>query len=327
MLKYMLTGDGLVTKNDKPDYRLPRKGEILWIFLIEPTSEEISKATKDLKIEKKPFDLFSKEKHSVRYSMDPFQFVIVDYFIENGRVDHAHLLFTIKDNILLLVSNRNARYFHDLFEDITSNIKNNRIRVKGIGNVLNLFLQFDIEENYDVLEKTEEEIRLIEERVANYEKSMSINGKDIIKFKRKLFLMGRRFWASTKIIFLLKAGFTNVKLDKETSKLLVDVHDTFLHQIDLVTAQKEMLSDLMNVYSTSINNKLATISNELNQTMKTLSSFALIMLLPTLIASIYGMNFEHMPFLKSQYGFFIAVISMILTVFALVYFFRKKSWL
>ncbi len=327
MIKYLLSNNGTIKQGDAKSYRLPSDKEFIWIFLINPTESELTKVSKDFKLAKRPFEIFSKEKHSVRYSMDPFQFVIVDYFMEEGKVDSAHLMFTIKDNALILVTNKNAKYLHGLFEDICENIKSNRTKIKNIGKVLHLLLQSDIEENYDVLEKTEEEIRLLEEKVSNFQGTLSSSAKEIIKFKRKLSKMGRRFWASTKIIFLLKAGYTNVKLDTETSKLLVDVHDTFLHQMDIVSMQKEMLSDVMNIYSTSINNRLALISNELNQLMKKMTAFALILLLPTLITSAYGMNFSFIPFSNSPYGFHILIAAMGAIVVFLIYMFKKNNWI
>ena len=259
--------------------------------------------------------------------MDPFQFVMVDYFIEDEKIGSSHLLCVIKENLLILVSSKASKFYNGLFNNIYENIEKNKISPKNIGRILHAFLQEDVEGNYDVLEKTEQEISVIEEKTANFETANNINIKEIIRLKRKLFMMGRRFWASTKIIFLLKAGFTNVKLDPDTSKLLIDVHDTFLHQIDIVTSQKEMLSDVLSIYSTSINNRLALVSNELNQIMKKLSSFALILLLPTLIASVYGMNFENIPFLQNPYGFHMIMASMGVVTILLVFIFKRRGWL
>ncbi len=327
MIKYLHVFNSKPKKGNTADYRKPAKNELLWIFLIEPTTKEVSKVTSDFRLDKRLFEKYNREKHSVRYSMDPFEFVMVDYFVENGKIGSAHLFFIIKDNLLVLVTNSGAKFYHDLFDSISSNIESNKIVTNNIGRILHAFLQEDIEGNYDVLEKTEEGISALEEKVADYEGATTTNIKEIIRLKRRLFMMGRRFWASTKIIFLLKAGFTNLKIDNETNRLLIDVHDTFLHQIDIVTAQKEMLSDVMQVYSTSINNKLALVSNELNQIMKKMTAFALILLLPTLIASAYGMNFAHIPLASNPFGFEIIMASMGLTVVLLIYFFRKKAWI
>lgn len=253
--------------------------------------------------------------------------MIFDYFVENGSIGSARLLFIIKDNLLVMVANKNSKFYHELFENVSTRIEKNTAKNKSTARILHTFLQEDIEENYDVIQKLEEEISRLQDKAANYETTQVASVQEIVKLKRKIFKMSRRFWASTKIIFLLKAGFTNVKIDAETSKMLVDVHDTFLHQIDIATAQKEMLSDVMNIYSTGINNRLASISNDLNHIMKQLSSFALILLIPTLIASIYGMNFANIPLQDNAYGFHILLISMAAIVSFLFYIFRRKNWL
>ncbi len=326
MLRYLYVSKGNVKSGSKADYRKPGKDALLWLFLIEPTSQEISRVVGDFGLEKRPFDVYSKEHHSVRYSMDPFVFVIVDYFVDNGKIGSAHILFVVKDNVLIVSTSRAAKFYDELFDSIRSHVGANKHKEFNVGRILHAFLQEDVEENYDVLEKTEEEIVALEEKVAHYEGSQGTNVKDIIRLKRRMFMMGRRFWASTKIIFLLKAGFTNVRLDAETGKMLVDVHDTFVHQIDMATAQKEMLSDVMNVYSTGINNRLALISNELNAIMKKMTAVMLILLLPTLVASVYGMNL-HLPFQQSAYGFQFVVGGMGLVTLMLFYFFRKRGWL
>jgi len=60
--------------------------------------------------------------------------------------------------------------------------------------------------------------------------------------------------------------------------------------------------------------------------MKTLTVGATILLVPTLISSIYGMNFEYMPFLHDQNGFSIIMMSSIVVVIALLWYFKKKNW-
>ncbi len=327
MIRYLHISNGRVKKGSSLEYKLPKNKDLLWIFMMAPSEQETIKVAKDFRLDRKLIEKYPKEHHSVRYSMSPFQFVIVDYYLDNGKVATAHLLFIIKDNLLVLVSTKDSQFYEELFEKISARIEMKNVPANNIGRVLHAFLQEDIEANYDVLDKREEEITALEERVADFEGTKTTSIKEIILLKRKLFMMGRRFWASTKIIFLMKAGFTSVKIDAETNKLLVDVHDTFLHQIDIVTSQKEMLSDVMNIYSTSINNRLAFVSNELNQIIKRLSSWGLILLLPTLIATIYGMNFDFMPLLSDTYGFHAIMAFILVTILVPAFFFKRKGWL
>ena len=81
-----------------------------------------------------------------------------------------------------------------------------------------------------------------------------------------------------------------------------------------------MLSGLLDVH-------LSSISTRLNQVMKLLTLITTIFMPMTLITGIYGMNFERMPFLHSQFGFPLVVGIMALISGSMIFFFRKKRWL
>jgi magnesium transporter len=69
------------------------------------------------------------------------------------------------------------------------------------------------------------------------------------------------------------------------------------------------------------------VSLEQNNVIKLFSVMAVTLMPPTLIASIYGMNFEHMPELKSVYGYPLALIAMVLAAIGPYVFFKWKRWL
>jgi magnesium transporter len=68
-------------------------------------------------------------------------------------------------------------------------------------------------------------------------------------------------------------------------------------------------------------------SNRLNVVMRKLSSWAGIVLVPTLIAGIYGMNFRNMPELTWQWGYPLALATMALSALALYRGFKRRGWL
>ena len=69
------------------------------------------------------------------------------------------------------------------------------------------------------------------------------------------------------------------------------------------------------------------INIEQNQIIKIFSIAAVVFLPPTLVASIYGMNFEHMPELHFEYGYPLALILMVISGFAPYFYFKRKGWL
>jgi magnesium transporter len=101
---------------------------------------------------------------------------------------------------------------------------------------------------------------------------------------------------------------------------LQDVYDHVLRVLDMVESQRELLTGLLE-------GRLAVMSNQMNQVMKATSSWGAILIVATLIAGIYGMNFRHMPELSWQYGYPAALGSMFVAMGALYVVFKRRGWL
>ena len=99
-----------------------------------------------------------------------------------------------------------------------------------------------------------------------------------------------------------------------------DVYDRVLRVGDLIEAQRDLLTGLLEA-------NLAVTSNQLNQVMKKMTSWGAILIVATLIAGIYGMNFRHMPELDWQYGYALALGLMAAITFVLWRYFKRKGWL
>lgn len=99
-----------------------------------------------------------------------------------------------------------------------------------------------------------------------------------------------------------------------------DVYDRVLRVVDLVESQRDLLTGLLEA-------DLAVISNRLNMVMKKMTSWGAILIVATLIAGIYGMNFRHMPELGWKYGYGIALGMMAVSTFVLYRIFKRKDWL
>jgi magnesium transporter len=107
---------------------------------------------------------------------------------------------------------------------------------------------------------------------------------------------------------------------EELRRFYRDVHDHARRIDELVNSQRELLTSVLEA-------NLALVSVSQNEVIKRISSIAGIIAVPTFIASVYGMNFEHMPELDSPLGYPLALCVMALAVLALVTFFRRIEWL
>ncbi len=106
----------------------------------------------------------------------------------------------------------------------------------------------------------------------------------------------------------------------ESIVLMQDVYDHSLRIADLIESQRDLLTGLLEAH-------LAVVSNRMNDVMKKTSSYGAILLVSTLIAGIYGMNFRYMPELHWHFGYFIALATMAIATVLLWVQFKKKGWL
>jgi magnesium transporter len=99
-----------------------------------------------------------------------------------------------------------------------------------------------------------------------------------------------------------------------------NVYDHLVRFTELIDSSRDMVSDLMQTH-------MAAISNRLNEVMKVLAMLSTIVLPMTLIAGIYGMNFEEMPELHWQLGYPVAIGLMLTSAISSLVFFRWKKWI
>ena len=105
-----------------------------------------------------------------------------------------------------------------------------------------------------------------------------------------------------------------------TSVFFRDVYDHTIQVIDTVETFRDMISGMLDIY-------MSSVSNKMNEVMKVLTIFAAIFIPLTFIAGIYGMNFEHMPELSWKYGYGFALIIMGSLVTVMLGYFKHKRWL
>jgi len=90
--------------------------------------------------------------------------------------------------------------------------------------------------------------------------------------------------------------------------------------IDTIETSRDMLSGMLDIY-------LSSVSNRMNQIMKVLTIIATIFMPLTLIAGIYGMNFEYMPELGWRWGYPLVLFVMVVVGISIFVYSRRKKWL
>ncbi|MBU5557480.1 MAG: CorA family divalent cation transporter [Candidatus Aenigmatarchaeota archaeon] len=295
-------------------YPKPTKG-FIWIHATAPTVAELSKIRKDFGLADKIFEHFPHEHRSTRYTFRPLTFTIVNYCMVNGRIALENILYVVGKNFLLTITKVQLPHFDEIFSDVVAMLRKMPLNV---GYVLYHIMDSDSEETYDVLAVNERRITELEKSVLTPEQG----GKKItaiVTYKRELLMMWRRFWSSSKIIYSIKKGITPIAMNEELIRLFDDVHDTYIHQMEIVSAQRDTLTDALTIYESVLSNKLATISNRINLTIKRLTyimfvwtAIATILSIPNTVATIFGI--PQWPLTVSVWQ----IIALVLLVSAIV---------
>jgi magnesium transporter len=136
------------------------------------------------------------------------------------------------------------------------------------------------------------------------------------------------------MVSALTRGWGRYGIDEELQRYLRDVEDHLTHVIERVNEFRQLLRDMLTVNATLVAQqqneemrKLAEASNLQNEEVKKISAWAAILFAPTLIGTIYGMNFDHMPELGWAHGYPFAISLMVLTCAGLYALFKRRNWI
>jgi magnesium transporter len=132
----------------------------------------------------------------------------------------------------------------------------------------------------------------------------------------------------------LIAGFEKYKVDPELQRYLRDVQDHAIEVNERVAGFKDLLQNILSVNLTLVGlqqneevKALSEASIRQNDEVKKISAWAAILFAPTLIGTVYGMNFDHMPELHWALGYPFALVLMVLVSATLYQVFKNRGWL
>ncbi|MFG3474599.1 magnesium and cobalt transport protein CorA [Streptomyces sp. NPDC047980] len=156
----------------------------------------------------------------------------------------------------------------------------------------------------------------------------------IYELSREVVEFARATRPLTRILEGLSAGFEKYGIDEELRRYLRDVADHATHVTERVDGFRLALQDILAVNATLVTQQqneemkqLAEGSHAQNEEIKKISSWAAILFAPTLVGTIYGMNFDHMPELKWLWGYPFALALMALVCGGLYVIFKRRDWL
>jgi len=143
--------------------------------------------------------------------------------------------------------------------------------------------------------------------------------KKIYTLKNEIIHLRRTIGPQADVMSLLARG-DYPQITPANSIYFRNIYDSLIRINDIVGTSRDIITGAMEAY-------VSVVSNRLNEIMKTLTVITTIMMPLTLIASIYGMNFKHMPELEHKFGYPSVILTMSLLTIGMLIYFKRRKWL
>lgn len=213
----------------------------------------------------------------------------------------------------------------DIFDTIRDRIRKakGRIRKMGADYLAYALLDAVVDNYFLILEKIGEKIETMEENLVTEPTPETLQA--IHSLKRETILIRKSVWPLRELVSGLERSESTL-IKKSTDIFLRDVYDHTIQVIDTIETYRDMLSGMVDLY-------LSSISNKMNQVMKVLTIIATIFIPLTFIAGIYGMNFDpdaspfNMPELGWYWGYISVWVVMIIIGIIMLIYFKRRRWL
>ncbi|MBU1487376.1 magnesium/cobalt transporter CorA [bacterium] len=254
-----------------------------------------------------------------RPKMEDFEdyiFVVLKmlYYDQKGGIKTEQVSLILGPNFVISFQEQEG----DVFDPIRDRIRKAKGRIRKMGaDYLAYALMDTIVDNYFIiLEGLGEEIEDMEEELLANPTTETL--QKIHRLKREMILLRKSIWPLRELISGLERTESSL-IQESTGVYLRDVYDHTIQVIDTVETFRDMISGMLDIY-------LSSISNKMNEVMKVLTIIATIFIPLTFLAGVYGMNFRYMPELSWPWGYPIVLLVMMAVGISMMVYFRRKKW-
>jgi magnesium transporter len=306
-----------------PDGELPRvsEGRVLWIHVDgvhDPETIEkvgVVYGLHPLTME----DIVNTEQRPKLEDYETYLFLVMKALsLESrpgSRLQTEQVSVIIKPGLVLSFQEGNGNFFAPILERIRSG--RGLMRKRGSDYLAYALIDAVVDRYFLVLETLGETIEDLQDEVVLAPGTATL--QRIHAMKREMLILRRAVWPLREFAYNLLLGESAI-IDKSTVLFLRDVHDHAVQIIDSIETYREMTSGMLDVYLSSINNRM-------NEIMKVLTIIATLFMPLTFISSIYGMNFHYMPELQWRWGYPAVLILMALIGVGMLGIIRARKWL
>ncbi len=304
--------DGIVRLSRSLDFLKSNPiGNFLWIDLND-VDEEVENELEDfLKIYIQEEEEMIEIEMSSRYIETNDTLVVnSNFLLSNFETDPVS--FILKNNILVTVRGEELISFHETVKKISANPRN----YPTGAHVLVALLETRVEFDADMIENMTQKITQLSNSLTLQEADEELLS-EIKNLQEKTMMLRENIIDKQRVVSsMLRSEFIPVELQPKLTIIVKDINSLVEH----IKFSFDRLDYLQDTF-------LGYVNIEQNKIIKIFTIVSVIFMPPTLIASIYGMNFDIMPELHKRWGYPGAIILMIISSLFILYYFRKKKWL
>lgn len=290
---------------------------IVWVDVADPTSEDFDELAKEFGFHPLSIEDCRNEHQRPKVEEYPGYYFIVLYEAElvMGReLELRELNIFLGKNYLVTVHSQPLRAIptaERLWREWTD------LAERGTGLLAYLLIDSIVDDYMPLLDTLSDHMDDLEDQIFVDFQVGAI--EEIFHIKKELLFL-RRAVTPLRDVFNTLIRREQPLFSRETLVYFQDVFDHLIRVADTIDVLRDMLGSTMDAY-------LSISGNRMNTVMKRLTAISTILMSVTLIAGIYGMNFDYIPELKARYGYVGALLSMVAVGVAIYTYFRRIKWI
>ncbi len=232
---------------------------------------------------------------------------------EDGSVESEQISIVLGKNFVLSFQEDAIK---DVFNPLREKIKiaGSKLRLSGADYLFYSLIDMIVDNYFIVMEKLGERIEILEDDIVRKADTKTLSKINMI---RKEMIVLKRSVSPVRELINGILRSENDLIEEKTSKYFKDVYDHIVQANELAENYRDMMINLQDLYLSNVNLRM-------NEVMKVMAVVTCLLAPATVIGGIFGMNFDQIPWLHNEYGFFIAVgIMLIIPVWMITMFKRK----
>ncbi len=293
---------------------------ILWLDLENPSEEDLDKIRKEFKLH--PLAIEDASHKHQRPKIDQYEnfffvvFYIINFDEQKQDLDVYEIDIFLGENFLITVHEGHTNEMKEVEERWRRNVKQLEW---GIGVLLYSLLDTIVDNYFPIVDRLVDESEELENSLFTGEIRQRVFTQKLLQLK-KHFLSLRRIASPERDVLNILTNRDEPLLDIHVLVYFRDIYDHISRFSDTVDLYRDQITTMMDA-------NLSIVSNDLNKIVRTLTGASIILMVDSLFASIWGMNFVNIPELHLYYGYYLALTFMVVVSIILYFFFRRINWL